>query len=74
MLFGSTHLKYMFEGICYFVPFIDKMLMPLTQDQVQILVFFSWDDTIVNNAFLVLSHHTPAIAMQSFQKSEACSV
>lgn len=41
--------------------------MPLSHEEIEILILFSWYNTIVVDTFLVTSHRAPSVSVEGFQ-------
>lgn len=63
----ATHLEHVFQRIGRLLPGSHEMLVPFSHEKVEVLIVFSWYDTIVVDTFLVTSHGTPSVSVDRFQ-------
>ena len=67
MRFDDRYLEDVLEGICNLLPFIHQVFVPLPHEEVQVLIFFPEDDTIMVYPFLLFNHCAPPVSMQSVE-------
>ena len=64
----ATYLEDMFEGVRNLVPFVDQVFVAFSHHQIEILVLLSGNNSIMDDALLVLSHSAPAVSMECIEK------
>lgn len=69
-----THLENVLVWIRYFLPCIHQVLVPFPHDEIQILIRFPGDHTVVNDSLLVVPECTPTISVNSLQQREGRSI
>ena len=65
---AKTYLKYVLEWIGRLLPSVYEMLMPLSHDEIEVLILFPRYDTVVVDPFLVVSHRAPPVPVKGLQQ------
>lgn len=63
---ANTYLEHVLKGIRRFLPTTHEMFVPLSHEEVEILILFPGYDAVVINAFLVIGHRPPSVSVDGF--------